>query len=102
MIAATSILESIGRTPVVRLRHLVSAQTAEVLVKLEWFNPTGSYKDRMALAMIEGAEKRGTLKPGMRVCEFTGGSTARRWRWCARRRDTASSPSRRTHSPRKN
>jgi cysteine synthase len=75
MIVASSILEAIGRTPVVRLRHLISAQSAEVLVKLEWFNPTGSYKDRMALAMIEGAEKRGALKPGMRVCEFTGGST---------------------------
>ena len=48
---------------------------AEVVVKLEYFNPTGSYKDRMALAMIEGAEKRGTLKPGMRVVEYTGGST---------------------------
>src|SRR5437588_8642232 len=42
---------------------------------LEYYNPTGSYKDRMALAMIEGAEARGTLHPGMRVVEFTGGST---------------------------
>lgn len=48
---------------------------AEVLVKLEYYNPTGSYKDRMALAMIEGAERRGQLKPGMRVVEWTGGST---------------------------
>jgi cysteine synthase A len=46
-----------------------------VFVKLEFFNPTGSYKDRMALAMIEGAEARGALRPGMRVVEFTGGST---------------------------
>jgi cysteine synthase len=46
-----------------------------VLVKLESVNPTGSYKDRMALAMIEGAEARGILRPGMRVVEFTGGST---------------------------
>jgi cysteine synthase A len=45
------------------------------LVKLEFFNPTGSYKDRMALAMIEEAEARGTLRPGMRVVEYTGGST---------------------------
>jgi cysteine synthase A len=44
-------------------------------VKLEFYNPTGSYKDRMALAMIEGAERRGALLPGMRVVEFTGGST---------------------------
>src|SRR5215472_11333580 len=72
---ADSILHAIGRTPVVRLRHVVPARAADVVVKLEFFNPTGSYKDRMALAMIEGAERRGTLKPGMRVVEFTGGST---------------------------
>lgn len=72
---ADSILATIGRTPVVRLRRLVPAHSADVFVKLEYFNPTGSYKDRMALAMIEGAEKRGQLRPGMRVIEFTGGST---------------------------
>ena len=70
-----SVLHAIGRTPVVRLRHIVEPGSADVLVKLEYFNPTGSYKDRMALAMIEGAEARGALKPGMRVVEFTGGST---------------------------
>src|SRR5216117_3835715 len=70
-----SVLRAIGETPVVRLRRLVSAADADVLVKLESVNPTGSYKDRMALAMIEGAEARGALKPGMRVVEFTGGST---------------------------
>jgi cysteine synthase len=70
-----SILHAIGRTPVVRLRRLVERASADVLVKLEYYNPTGSYKDRMALAMIEGAEKRGALRPGMRVVEFTGGST---------------------------
>jgi cysteine synthase len=68
-------LEAIGDTPVVRLRRLATASGAEVLVKLEYFNPTGSYKDRMARAMIEGAERRGVLRPGMRVVEFTGGST---------------------------
>src|SRR5499427_1694233 len=72
---ADSVLQSIGNTPVVRLRRVVPAGAADVVVKLEFFNPTGSYKDRMALAMIEGAEKRGALKPGMRVVEFTGGST---------------------------
>jgi cysteine synthase A len=46
-----------------------------VYVKLEYFNPTGSYKDRMAVAMIEGAERRGALRPGMTVVEYTGGST---------------------------
>jgi cysteine synthase A len=59
----------------VRLRRVVPAGAAAVLVKLESMNPTGSYKDRMALAMIEGAEARGLLRPGMRVVEFTGGST---------------------------
>jgi cysteine synthase A len=70
-----SVLQTIGRTPLVRLQRLVSQGMADVVVKLEYFNPTGSYKDRMALAMIEGAERRGTLKPGMRVIEYTGGST---------------------------
>src|SRR5664279_465796 len=70
-----SILHAIGRTPVVRLRRVVEPGSADVLVKLEYYNPTGSYKDRMALAMIEGAEARGALRPGMRVVEFTGGST---------------------------
>jgi cysteine synthase A len=70
-----SVLDTIGRTPVVKLRRVVPRDAADVIVKLEFFNPTGSYKDRMALAMIEGAERRGVLKPGMRVVEFTGGST---------------------------
>jgi cysteine synthase A len=70
-----SVLATIGHTPVVRLRHLVPAGSADIFVKLEYFSPTGSYKDRMALAMVEGAEARGALRPGMRVIEFTGGST---------------------------
>src|SRR5262245_14023894 len=70
-----SILKAIGGTPLVRLRGLVSDRSADVLVKVEGGNPTGSYKDRMALAMIEGAERRGALRPGQRVVEFTGGST---------------------------
>src|SRR6059058_1702199 len=73
--ASESVLQAIGRTPLVRLKHVAGADAADVAVKLEFFNPTGSYKDRMALAMIEGAEARGALKPGMRVVEFTGGST---------------------------
>jgi cysteine synthase A len=72
---AESILHAIGATPVVRLKNIVEPGSADVLVKLEYYNPTGSYKDRMALAMIEGAEARGVLRPGMRVVEFTGGST---------------------------
>ena len=70
-----SVLQAIGNTPVVRLRKVVTPAMADVLVKLEYYNPTASYKDRMALAMIEGAEARGELRPGMRVVEWTGGST---------------------------
>jgi cysteine synthase A len=72
---ASSVLDAIGHTPLVRLKRVVPPGSADVLVKLESTNPTGSYKDRMALAMIEGAEARGALRPGMRVVEFTGGST---------------------------
>ena len=72
---AESVLGAIGETPVVHLRRIVTGTDAAVLIKLESVNPTGSYKDRMALAMIEGAEARGLLRPGMRVVEFTGGST---------------------------
>ncbi len=68
-------LETIGHTPAVRLRNLVTPDMAEVVVKLEANNPTGSYKDRMALAMIEGAERSGRLRPGQTVVEYTGGST---------------------------
>jgi cysteine synthase len=70
-----SVLETIGNTPVVQLKRVVPPGSADVLVKLEYYNPTGSYKDRMALAMIEEAEKRGDLRPGMTVVEYTGGST---------------------------
>ena len=69
------ILDAIGKTPIVQLRKIVPKGSADILVKLEYFNPTGSYKDRMALAMIEEAEKRGDLQPGMTVVEYSGGST---------------------------
>jgi cysteine synthase A len=68
-------LAAIGRTPVVRLTTFPGPSAADVWVKLEAANPTGSYKDRMALAMIEGAERRGELEPGQTVVEYTGGST---------------------------
>jgi cysteine synthase A len=71
----TSILDAIGNTPLVRLRRCVPANGAELWVKLEYRNPTGSMKDRMALAMIEGAERDGLLSPGDTVVEYTGGST---------------------------
>jgi cysteine synthase len=70
-----SVLEAIGNTPLVELHRVVPPGAARLFVKLESVNRTGSYKDRMALAMIEGAERRGDLKPGMRVLEYTGGST---------------------------
>ena len=70
-----SMLDAIGNTPVVQLRKVVPPDCADVLVKVESYNPTGSYKDRMAKAMIEGAEARGDLRPGMTVVEYTGGST---------------------------
>jgi cysteine synthase A len=69
------ILDAIGGTPLVRLRRLAPENGAEILVKLECLNPTGSMKDRMALSMIEGAERDGSLEPGTTVVEYTGGST---------------------------
>ncbi len=69
------ILDAIGHTPIVRMSRLVEPGMAEVWVKLESHNPTGSYKDRMALAMVEGAEARGDIRPGDTIVEYTGGST---------------------------
>jgi cysteine synthase len=70
-----ALLGAIGSTPVVQLRRLAGPESGEVWLKLESANPTGSYKDRMALAMIEGAERSGRLQPGQPVVEYTGGST---------------------------
>ena len=70
-----NILEIIGNTPIFKLQKIVSRGCGEIYLKLEAYNPTGSKKDRMALAMIEGAEKRGDLKKGMTVVEYSGGST---------------------------
>ena len=70
-----SILAAIGDTPLVRVHHCAPANGAELWVKLEYRNPTGSMKDRMALAMIEGAERDGLISPGDTVVEYTGGST---------------------------
>ena len=69
------ILESIGNTPLVRLRKCAPANGAELWIKLEYRNPSGSMKDRMALAMVEGAERDGSLHAGDTVVEYTGGST---------------------------
>ncbi len=70
-----SILAAIGGTPLVRLDRLAPANGAELWLKLEYVNPTGSMKDRMALSMIEGAERDGLIEPGATVVEYTGGST---------------------------
>ncbi len=70
-----SVLDLIGDTPLIALRALIPEGSARILIKAESQNPTGSMKDRMALAMIEAAERDGRLKPGGRVVEYTGGST---------------------------
>jgi cysteine synthase A len=70
-----TVLDMIGRTRIIPLRRLVAEGSARILVKLEYENPTGSMKDRMALAMVEAAEADGRLKPGGSVVEYTGGST---------------------------
>jgi cysteine synthase A len=70
-----TILDRIGNTSLVGLRRIVPSNGARILLKLENENPTGSMKDRMALAMIEAAEADGRLKPGGSVVEYTGGST---------------------------
>src|SRR5215210_4688490 len=70
-----SILDAIGNTPLVRLRRCAPPNGAELWLKLEYYNPTGSMKDRMALAMIEGAERDRLLSGGDTVVDYTGGST---------------------------
>lgn len=70
-----SLLDMIGQTPVIKLSKLPASTGAEVYVKLEGKNPGGSIKDRAALGMIEDAEAKGTLKPGMTIVEPTSGNT---------------------------
>lgn len=75
-IAVTSMLELVGGTPLVRLRHLVDEKSADIFCKCEQFNPGGSLKDRIALSMIEAAEREGRIKPGKSVIvEPTSGNT---------------------------
>ncbi|MGH8187577.1 MAG: pyridoxal-phosphate dependent enzyme, partial [Steroidobacteraceae bacterium] len=69
-----SILGTIGRTPVVRINRLAPKHVT-MYVKCEFFNPLASVKDRLAIAIIEDAERRGTLKPGQTVVEATSGNT---------------------------
>jgi len=70
-----TILDCIGNTSLLPLRNIAPARSARILLKMESENPTGSMKDRMALAMIEAPAADGRLKPGGRVVEYTGGST---------------------------
>ncbi len=86
---AASILETIGGTPHIRVNRLFG--DAEVWIKSERANPGGSIKDRIALAMIEAAEKDGHLKPGGTIVEPTSGNTGIALRWSPRSRATRSS-----------
>jgi cysteine synthase A len=70
-----NVLDAIGHTSMVQLRRVVPPDCARILVKLEWENPTGSMKDRMAVGVIARAEEQGKLNPGGTVVEYTGGST---------------------------
>ena len=70
-----NILDAIGNTTLVQLRNVVPTTSASIFAKLEWENPTGSMKDRMAEAVISRAEADGRLKPGDTIIEYTGGST---------------------------
>ena len=73
---ANGVLELIGSTPMVRLTKVTRGIKSEVCTKLEYLNPSGSIKDRMALRMIEDAEKSGRLRPGMKIVEASTGNTA--------------------------
>jgi cysteine synthase A len=75
MTVANSVTELIGNTPIVRLNHLTGENDAELFAKLEYFNPGGSVKDRIALSMIEAAERDGKLKPNDTIIEPTSGNT---------------------------
>ena len=70
-----SICELVGNTPVVRLHRVSEPEWADLLLKLEFFNPGGSVKDRIGLSMIEAAERDGQLKPGGTIVEPTSGNT---------------------------
>jgi len=75
MLVTSSVLQAIGKTSLVELRRVVPAGCARIVVKVEGQNPTGSMKDRMAQAMVAGAERDGRLRPGDTIVEYTGGST---------------------------
>lgn len=80
---AKSVLETVGHTPLVEISNKLNAGGARVLAKVEFFNPGGSVKDRIAVAMIEAAEKDGKLKPGATIVEPTSGNTGVGLAWVA-------------------
>src|SRR5215208_7855281 len=75
LITRPTVLDATGKTPIAELTKIPPRGSGRILVKLEWANPTGSMKDRMARAVIEAAEADGRLLPGGTVVEYTGGST---------------------------
>lgn len=95
-------MQAIGNTPLIKLEHLSEQDCADIYVKFEGANPTGSMKDRMALSMIEGAEKRGDLKPGGKVVEYTGGSTGSSLAMVCAKKVTGHTSFRRMHFLKKN
>src|SRR5438067_6449339 len=72
---ADSVLDTGGLTPIVRLRRVLDGSATQILVKLEYFGPSGSVKDRILPAIVEAAERSGTLRPGMTIIEGTTGNT---------------------------
>ena len=70
-----NIYNTIGNTPIVKLNNIITEDMADIYIKLEWFNPGGSVKDRIALNMLEAAEKEGLLKAGDTIIEPTSGNT---------------------------
>ena len=70
-----SVLEAIGQTPIIRIHRLAKGLPPAIYAKIEFVNPGGSIKDRIALAMVEAAERDGLLKPGGTIVEATSGNT---------------------------
>ncbi len=79
-----NVTELVGRTPLVRLNRLTEGLDAQVAVKLEFYNPANSVKDRIGVAIIDAAEASGELKPGGTIVEATSGNTGIAWQWSAR------------------
>ena len=72
---STSVIDAIGNTPMLELKNIVPANCARIIAKMESANPTGSMKDRMAKAVIDGAERKGLIKRGSTIVEYTAGTT---------------------------